>query len=180
MRKPSRMMPPSRSAPMTWQETLGCSTTCAVIFAGLAFLCPVILIIAPAIVVIAGLFLTAMGRILDDRLSRLAAERPGESICTFARSFDYRTIDTWVIRAVFEGLQPCCRFRHGVLSLRADDDFDKVLSIDDEDLEDLVVETARRAGRSFDDYEKNPFYGSIRTPRDLVHFLVNQPRVASG
>jgi hypothetical protein len=39
------------------------------------------------------------------RLAGLAVGRPGESICTFARSFGRRAADTWVIRAVYEELQ---------------------------------------------------------------------------
>src|SRR5471032_295887 len=39
------------------------------------------------------------------RLRALAAQRSGESICDFARSFDARAVDTWVIRAVYEALQ---------------------------------------------------------------------------
>lgn len=38
-------------------------------------------------------------------LAALAQEREGESICDFARAFDTRTTDTWVIRAVYEQLQ---------------------------------------------------------------------------
>lgn len=50
------------------------------------------------------------------REERLVADRQGESIGSFARSFDYRAIDTWIIRAVYEELQFYCRYpilRHG-------------------------------------------------------------------
>ena len=109
------------------------------------------------------------------RLARLAADRQGESICSFARSFDYRAVDTWVIRAVFEELQPYCNFGRCMLPLRATDDLEDLLRIDPEDLDDLASDMAFRAGRSLEDCDKNPFYGKVKTASDLVLFLVNQP-----
>ena len=55
-----------------------------------------------AFVVVAGLILVvALVSAYDRlRLRRLAEHRGGESICTFARSFDPRAVDPWIIRAV--------------------------------------------------------------------------------
>ena len=39
------------------------------------------------------------------RLSRLVAQRPDDSICTFARSFDRRAVDPLIIRSVYEAVQ---------------------------------------------------------------------------
>lgn len=39
------------------------------------------------------------------RIKRLAASRAGESICEFARSFERRRVDAWIIRAVYDELQ---------------------------------------------------------------------------
>src|SRR4029077_10265041 len=89
------------------------------------------------------------------RLAALAAERQGESICSFARAFDCRAVDTWVIRAVFEELQPYRVFGRGRLPLRPTDELVGDQAIDDEDLEDLTEDIACRAGRSLEDYVKN-------------------------
>src|SRR5205809_1001806 len=53
-------------------------------------------------------------------LRRLAAERAGEDIGTFARAFDRRTesFDPWVLRATWEALRPWVTFREGCLPLR--------------------------------------------------------------
>lgn len=105
------------------------------------------------------------------RERRLAAERVGESTCTFARSFDFRRVDTRVMRAVYEGVQSYVRF-----PIRASDHLTKDLRLDDEDLSlDIIPDIAHRTGRSLDGYEANPYYGQADTVGGLVHFLASQP-----
>src|SRR5262245_18821422 len=116
MRTPSRKMPPAPSRPMTWRGALVLAGLGAM-FAAFVYCFPVIL--APIGV---ATFVTVIASISDGRrLARLATDRQGESICSFARSFDYRAVDTWIIRAVFEELQPYCNFGRHVLPLRATD-----------------------------------------------------------
>ncbi len=66
------------------------------------------------------------------QLVPLIASRQSESICEFARSFDCRRTDTWVIRAVYEELQDY-HVRYGKLPIRATDLFESDLLIDDEE-----------------------------------------------
>src|SRR4051812_38140996 len=100
MRKPSRRMPPSPSQPISrtgvaiWYSLIG------MIGALLLYYIPICML--PIRVVI--LVHVLLNLFDQPRLARLAADRQGESICTFARSFDCRAIDTWIIRAVFEEL----------------------------------------------------------------------------
>jgi len=42
---------------------------------------------------------------IEKYFAKLCEERKGLSICDFAREFDLRVVDTWVIRAVYEQLQ---------------------------------------------------------------------------
>ena len=128
-------------------------------------------------VVVAGIAICCFGFYLMNMrsLAKLAAERPGESICTFARSFDCRVVDTWIIRAVFEALQPYCQFSGGTMPLRASDLLGDVLQIDHEELDDLAIEIAKRVGRSMDRFVENPLFGKVNTVADLVFFLLNQP-----
>lgn len=115
---------------------------------------------------------------LRRRLQSLAAARAGESIGTFARFLDYRSIDTWIIRAVYEGLQ---EYLPDGFPLRPEDRWREDLEIDEEDFEmDLVPEIAQRAGRSLEGAESNPYYGKVQTVGDLVHFLNLQPRSSPG
>jgi hypothetical protein len=103
---------------------------------------------------------------------QVAEERKNESICTFARSFNCRIVDTWVIRAVYEELLPL----HSDLPLRISDRFEEDLELGYEDVEDIGLDMAYRAGRSLKNTEKNPLYGKVKTIGDLVLFLNNQPR----
>ena len=114
------------------------------------------------------------------RLRRLASDRQNENICDFVRKFDWRRTDTWVLRAVYEELSRHLAVDRRSLPIRADDYlWEDGLGIDSEDLDDLALAIAARAGRSLDDTRKNPFYGGkVQTIRDLVAFMEHQPRLA--
>lgn len=111
----------------------------------------------------------------DRRLRRMAADRAGENICSFVRAFDRRTVDPWVLRAIYEELQPYCRFRGGMLPLRATDRVVEDLQIDGEEMDYLALDIARRAWRCMERTEINPFYGRVETVQDLVCLLLHQP-----
>jgi len=78
--------------------------------------------------------------------------------------------DTWVVRAVYEGIAQEC----GV-SIRPSDRLEKDLGYLDEDLDDLVREIAARAGRNIDVTQANPHFGKVVTVEDLVLFIEHQP-----
>jgi hypothetical protein len=109
-------------------------------------------------------------------VTRLAREREGESTCTFARSFDYRNLDTWILRAVYEELQRWCSAGRLTFPLRATDRLED-LSIDLEELwETVVPDIAYRTGRSLDNTKQNPLAGKVVTVHDLVMFFSYQPK----
>jgi hypothetical protein len=109
------------------------------------------------------------GSLIGSRHDRRIAEaRKGESICQFARGFDRRRIDTWIIRAVYEEFS-------GAFPLRSSDRFNEDLRIDGEDLEDGAIRIAQRTGRALDGYERNPMFGKVKTLRDMVMFFHHQP-----
>lgn len=112
------------------------------------------------------------------RKDNLIAERDGESICQFARSFDRHRVDTWVIRAVYEQLQLHLGTEKP-LPIRAADSLAHDLRIDDEDLDmDLAGEIFQRTGRSIKHTDRNPYFGEVRTVADLVHFVNEQPKAS--
>ncbi len=117
---------------------------------------------------------------LGRRLRLLASGRQGDSICRFARSLDYRRLDTKVIRAVYEGLQECLQFAHPAFPVRPSDDLERDYLMDAEELEEMVCEIADRLGRSLQGYEKNPHYPKIRTVSGLIEFLCAQPKVSTS
>lgn len=113
------------------------------------------------------------------QLIALAESRSGESICEFARSFERKEIDTWVVRAVYEQLQRYLGEDPSV-PIRATDRLKEDLPIDSEDLElDLMAEIAQRTGRSLDNTIANPYYDKVRTVGDFVLFFNAQPRNAT-
>jgi hypothetical protein len=112
------------------------------------------------------------------RLRRLVESRAGESICEFAQSFECHSVDTWVVRAVYEQLQDYLGGSPAV-PIRAIDRLKDDLPIDMEDIEmDLAAQIAQRAGRSLTDTTANPYYAKIETVEDLVLFFNAQPKVA--
>ena len=105
----------------------------------------------------------------------MAAARSGESICGFARSFDLRAVDPWIIRATYEALATTCGF-----PIRADDHLERDLWVGAEDLDFEAMDIARRARRSLEYDASNPLFGKVETARDLVLFLNHQSAVPSS
>ncbi len=171
-RQPSRRLPPATAYHAT---PLGVALSVSLV-AGLA----VIGVWKPwALLLILALGLAAwIGiRLETQRLLRLVLARPRDSICTFARAFDCRQVDTWIIRAVYEELQTV--LPHGVrpFPIRAEDHLEYDLGIDHDTLEEVAEDVASRAGRSIKNGERNPYYDRIRRVMDLVYFLHHQPRL---
>jgi hypothetical protein len=132
------------------------------------------------LVVIAGLvlFVATWSAIEAPKVERhfvgLCKERDGLSICDFAREFDPKVVDTWIIRAVYEQLQSALPTKQ-IVPIKASDDLFQTLMLDEDDLDlDLVEEIAQRTSRSLADYENNPYYGKVTTARNLVLFFNHQ------
>jgi hypothetical protein len=172
MRIPSRLMPQVAGKPVS----LGSWVILAVLLTALAYLLwehpiPVLGFVA---------FLGAISVIEAKRtkahLNKLAAQRNGESICTFAREANYRTNDTWVVRAVYEQVQSYLGSEFHSFPLRWNDSFEKDLKIDIEDVGDVIAaEVAERTGRNFSETTGNPMYAKVSTVGDLVLFFCAQP-----
>ena len=129
-------------------------------------------------VVLGIVLIIALHNIWDDRrVRRLAMTRRGENICTFARSFDRRETDFWVVRAVHDELRPYCTFRGGRLPVRRSDSLTDDLHIEGDDLESIARAATVRVGRVFGELEANPWYGRVATVGDMVAFVQHQPKV---
>ena len=112
------------------------------------------------------------------RFRRLAGERAGEDIGSFARVFDRRSepFDPWVVRATWDALQDVGSIPGGRLPLRPTDRLVEDLHIDPEDLSDFVArEVAERSGRSLEGMESNQYFGRVVTVGDFVRFITVQP-----
>ena len=171
MRVPSNRMRPRSPVTCSGQSSP------RIVLAITAFIAAALLLVnvQPVVVtVVEGLVLLGWTvLILDARsLNRLASGRKAESICTFARSFDCRAVDTWVIRAVYETVQ--ASLASDGFPIRASDRISDDLHLDDEDLDDLAEEIAERSCRTLSDSESNPYCGELATVRNLVLFFAHQ------
>jgi hypothetical protein len=113
-------------------------------------------------------------------LRRLASERTGEHIGTFARGFDRRSepFDPWVVRATWDALKVYVVFDGTSLPLRPTDRLLKDLCIDPDDIDCLLPEVAVRSGHSMDCWDSNPYAGKVETVADFVRFIMLQPLAA--
>jgi hypothetical protein len=97
----------------------------------------------------------------------------GEGICQFARSFDRRRTDTWVLRAVYEEVLAVVP-----LQVRADASLWQELGLDPEEVDmDICPAIATRACLSLGDRRGDTVSGHVETVRDLVSFFMHQRRV---
>lgn len=110
------------------------------------------------------------------QMQTLSDERKDESICNFARSFNCKEMDTWIIRATYEEVQKYLS-RDIFVPLRASDHLTDDLHIDEEDLEDIGSAIAARAGYDMKDTKGNPLYGKVKTIKDLVLFFTHQQKI---
>jgi hypothetical protein len=123
-----------------------------------------------------------IGHFVHNRyLRRLASERAGEDIGTFARGFDRRAepFDPWVVRAIWDALDDYVSFPGGRVPLRPTDRLVEDLGIDPFDLDDLLEEVATRSGHALTHLEANPFFGKVFTVGDFVRSVTHQPMAAS-
>lgn len=115
------------------------------------------------------------------KLLALASQREGQTICEFARDFDAREVDTWIIRAAYEQLQGQLKHIHPSFPVRADDRLKEDLLFDDDDLDmALAPEVEMRTGRSIVNTDNNPYFGKVKTVRDFVLFFQHQPKVENA
>ncbi len=175
MRIASRHMPKYQAKPpglLGW----GFVAALASAFAYIVFAEPEAIAVVLAILVAAYLVSRPGCKRAEEQLRKLAAAREGQSICEFARDFDLKAVDSWIVRAVYEQVQQQLAHIHPAFPLRAEDRLKEDLHIDVDDLDmDVAVEVEQRTGRSLKDADANPYFGKVQTVRDLVLFFQHQP-----
>lgn len=128
------------------------------------------------IFMLVALWITISHRASKKRFTHLAQERQGRSICQFARSFDFRNVDTKLIRVVYTGLQSWAAVPN--FPVAASDDLGEVYGIVDDDLDYFAEEIAIQTGRTLIHAENNPFFDHVKTAKDLILFLNHQPKAS--
>lgn len=138
----------------------------AMVAAGLFALTQFVLACWPLVLLVLVMFVDS--RLRAEPVPTDRTPRTNATICHFARAFERRAVDTWILRATYEQLSES----HGK-PIRADDDLFDLVDAEEVDFE--VLEVADRCGRSLDHPEANPFHEGLTTVRDLVQFLNHQP-----
>jgi hypothetical protein len=106
----------------------------------------------------------------------IAERRTGESLCTFVRALPIRDLDTWVIRATYDGDRDYLSVTGNPnFPLRPSDGLVEDLKIDPDELDDLATEVAKRAGRTPEWCGTNPYSGRVVSVEDLVKLVCAQP-----
>lgn len=165
-RIPSNRMPP--------YQTDRCGLRCALALCVFVSLLVYLFWLQPLFLFIfAAVAAYSVAEVLFDRkrIQRNCELRKDESLCTFVRSFDYRTIDTWIFRAVYEQVQPLVQF-----PIRKTDKLRKDLRLDVDDIDDVGEEIAQRTSRQLKNTQDNPYFDQVETVEDLVLFFSHQPR----
>ena len=178
-RPPSRLMPKlpvARTGVIGWAVLLVLGLYVAWLVSEGFRINPIATWVAIGVVAAFMHFSTKSSRALPGKLKELAEKRSGESICEFARQFNTRDVDPWVIRAVYEQLQDHLSPMQENFPVKADDRLMGDLICDPDDLDmDIVVQVSKRTGRSLENPKNNPFYERVHTAGDLVYFFNAQP-----
>jgi hypothetical protein len=104
---------------------------------------------------------------------RMKQQRAILRICDFAREFDTRNIDSWVIRFVYTEVTDLTGY-----PIRASDHLSDDLRLDPEDIElDLVSHIAPRLGRDIHRAPDSEI--PVETVRDLVQWIEHLPKLAT-
>lgn len=111
------------------------------------------------------------------RMKKIAIRRGKPSICKFARDFDYRAIDTKIIREVWNETQLWLgEFDGENFPILSGDSFEKTYRMDEDDLDDIYWDVSDRLGISTENVEVNPFYERVNSVEDLVLFIHHQQK----
>ncbi|GGC03294.1 hypothetical protein GCM10011352_31890 [Marinobacterium zhoushanense] len=111
------------------------------------------------------------------KMKNLAIDRGEANICEYARSFDFRNVDTKIMREVWNELQNFLGQYNGKpFPLKANDLFDKTYNMDPDDLDDIYWSVADRLGIDTENPETNPYFNKVTSVKNLVLFLHHQPR----
>lgn len=114
------------------------------------------------------------------RMKRIAIERGNPNICEYARSFDFRDVDTEIMREVWNEVQLNLGNYDGKpFPVKAEDLFEETYNMHLDDIDDIYWSVADKLGIDTELPEKNPYFNQVTSVKNLVLFLHNQPRIVN-
>ena len=108
------------------------------------------------------------------KVKRLLKNRTGD-IQSFIQSFKGYDVDLKVLENVYEMLSDMNSQSSVEFPAMINDDIEDVYGIIGEDLEYYTEQILKSTDRTWDNYENNPYRGTIITVKDLVLFVNAQP-----
>ncbi len=127
------------------------------------------------------LFLVVSAYFDHRRMKKIRMKRGEENICKFARDFDYRSIDTKIMREVWNEVQLTLgKFEGKPFPVQSEDLFEQTYKMDHDDLDDIYWTVADKLGIETENTEENPYYEKVTSVKNLVLFLHNQPRIKNA
>ena len=134
------------------------------------------------LIVCASVLVTVIWMIVDHyRMRKIAIERGNPNICEYARSLDYRNVDTKIMREVWNEVQLNLGNYNGKpFPVKAEDMFEETYNMHPDDLDDIYWSVAERLGIDTEQPENNPYFNKVTSVKNLVLFLHNQPRVSNA
>lgn len=115
------------------------------------------------------------------RMKKIATKRDDPNICEYARSFDYRSVDTKIIREVWNEVQlNLGKFNGKPFPVKAEDMFEETYNMHPDDLDEIYWAVADRLGIDTEQPESNPYFNQVTSVKNLVLFLHNQPRTGNA
>ncbi|ACR14138.1 conserved hypothetical protein [Teredinibacter turnerae T7901] len=85
------------------------------------------------------------------------------------------------MREVYNSVQEWAGKYDGIaFPVQSSDSFESLYKMDPDDLDDIYIEVAEKLGISIKEAEKNPYFEQVKTVKDLVLFLNNQPKLKNA
>ncbi|WP_220386919.1 hypothetical protein [Cycloclasticus pugetii] len=114
-------------------------------------------------------------------MKNIATKRGDPNICEYARSFDYRSVDTKIIREVWNEVQlNLGKYNDNPFPVKAEDMFEETYNMHPDDLDEIYWSVADRLGIDTEKSESNPYFNQVTSVKNLVLFLHNQPRISNA
>ncbi|WP_415881286.1 hypothetical protein [Neptuniibacter sp. QD34_54] len=114
------------------------------------------------------------------RMKRLSNERGEADICEYARSLEYRNVDTKIMREVWNELHLWLgKYDGKPFPIETEDTFESTYNMDPDDLDEIYWAVANRLGIDTEHPENNPYFDKVTSVKNLVLFLHHQPRVGN-
>ncbi|WP_415896030.1 hypothetical protein ACMXYQ_07065 [Neptuniibacter sp. PT34_22] len=135
----------------------------------------------PYVIGVIVILMLILGTFEHIRMQRLSGERGEVDVCKYAKSFDYRSVDTKIMREVWNELHLWLgKYDGKAFPIKTEDKFEDTYNMDPEDLDDIYLAIADRLGINTENPQKKPYFNKVTSVKNLVLFLHHQSIVRNS